>query len=47
MLPLDLAADDGPIFVNPKQYHGIIRRRKSRAKAEMLNRATRARKVWI
>lgn len=37
MLPLNLTTDDGPIFVNAKQYHGIIRRRRSRAKAEMAN----------
>ncbi|GAB4855192.1 hypothetical protein Ancab_023818 [Ancistrocladus abbreviatus] len=33
MLPLRLASgDDELIYVNPKQYHGIIRRRKIRAK---------------
>lgn len=45
MLPLNLATDDGPIFVNAKQYHGIIRRRKSRAKAVLENKMTRKRKV--
>ena len=45
MLPLSLTTDDGPIYVNAKQYHGIIRRRQSRAKAELENKLTRARKV--
>ncbi|MBA0740095.1 hypothetical protein Gogos_013317, partial [Gossypium gossypioides] len=33
MLPLNLATEDGPIYVNAKQYNGIIRSRQSRAKA--------------
>lgn len=45
LLPMNMAADDGPIYVNAKQYHGIIRRRQSRAKALMENKLTRARKV--
>ncbi|KAA8518446.1 hypothetical protein F0562_015920 [Nyssa sinensis] len=47
MLPLNLTADDGPIYVNAKQYHGIIRRRQSRAKAEMENKALKARKPYL
>ncbi|GAA0141657.1 DNA-binding transcription factor [Lithospermum erythrorhizon] len=35
MLPLDLTRDGGPIFVNAKQYHGILRRRQFRAKADV------------
>lgn len=46
MLPLNLTTDDGPVFVNAKQYHGIIRRRKSRAKAELQQKLTKNRKVW-
>ncbi|KAI7728684.1 hypothetical protein M8C21_019055 [Ambrosia artemisiifolia] len=47
MLPLNLSTDDGPIFVNAKQYHGIIRRRRSRAKAEMTRKATKSRKPYL
>ncbi|KDO70648.1 hypothetical protein CISIN_1g021081mg [Citrus sinensis] len=47
MLPLNLATDDGPIYVNAKQYHGIIRRRKSRAKAVLENKITRKRKPYM
>lgn len=45
MLPMSLTTDDGPIYVNAKQYHGIIRRRQIRAKAMMENRLARTRKV--
>ena len=45
MLPLNMKTDDGPIYVNAKQYHGIIRRRQSRAKTVMENKLARARKV--
>ncbi|XP_062006591.1 nuclear transcription factor Y subunit A-10-like [Rosa rugosa] len=47
MLPLNLTTDEGPIYVNAKQYHGIIRRRQSRAKAVMENRAARHRKPYM
>ncbi|KAG7028162.1 Nuclear transcription factor Y subunit A-10, partial [Cucurbita argyrosperma subsp. argyrosperma] len=47
MLPMRLTTDDEPIYVNAKQYHGIIRRRQIRAKAMMKNRPARTRKPYI
>ncbi|KAI3791600.1 hypothetical protein L2E82_05455 [Cichorium intybus] len=47
MLPLNLSTDDGPIFVNAKQYNGIIRRRRSRAKVEMAKKAPKGRKPYL
>lgn len=41
MLPFSVTTEDGPIYVNPKQYHGILRRRKMRAKEGMKSRSTR------
>ena len=47
MLPLNLTTDGGPIYVNERQYHGIIRRRHCRAKAELKNKVFKERKVCI
>ncbi|XP_038686991.1 nuclear transcription factor Y subunit A-10-like isoform X2 [Tripterygium wilfordii] len=47
MLPLSLSADDGPIYVNAKQYNGIMRRRQSRAKAVLENKIERKRKPYM
>lgn len=47
MLPLNLSNDDEPVFVNAKQYHGIIRRRRSRAKEEMANKVLKNRKPYM
>ncbi|OMP02367.1 CCAAT-binding transcription factor, subunit B [Corchorus capsularis] len=47
MLPLNLTTEDGPIYVNAKQYNGIIRRRQSRAKAVLENKVTKSRKPYM
>ncbi|CAA0821404.1 Nuclear transcription factor Y subunit A-3, partial [Striga hermonthica] len=43
-LPAADILEDGPIYVNAKQYHGILRRRQIRAKLEAQNKLVKNRK---
>lgn len=41
-----LAAGEAPVYVNARQYHAILRRRRARAREEARNRTTGQRKVY-
>uniref|UniRef100_A0A0D9WVN4 Nuclear transcription factor Y subunit n=2 Tax=Leersia perrieri TaxID=77586 RepID=A0A0D9WVN4_9ORYZ len=47
LLPPAIATDVGPVYVNAKQFNGILRRRLARAKADRDHRVSRSRKPYL